>query len=103
MAPLSHDFMPSLIGGTAMKKRINKVALALWLLAGLVVIGEACSFAVLHQGIQMSEAAGGRFFLVAGGLWNTVRSAVLSAAMLVAFGMIVELLDQIRWNTDRQD
>jgi len=86
-----------------MKKLTNKVALALWALAGLVVIGEACSFAVIHEGIQMSEATGGRIYLVVGSVWNMVRSAVLSAALLVAFGMIVELLDRIRWNTDRRD
>ena len=86
-----------------MKKPINKVALALWALAVLVAIGEVCSFAVIQHGIQRSAAAGDTVYLVVGGIWNMVRSAVISSAALVALGMMVELLDQIRGNTARQD
>jgi hypothetical protein len=86
-----------------MKKPLNKVALALWALAALVIVGEACSLAVLDRGMHMSEAAGGSVYLVIGSIWNMVRSTVMSAAVLAAFGMIVELLDQIRWNTVHQD
>ena len=85
-----------------MKKPLNKVALALWVLAALAVIGEACSFVVLQQGIQMA-AARDTVYLVGGSVWNMARSAVMSAAALVALGMMVELLDQIRWNTARRD
>jgi len=85
------------------KKPINKVALALWALAVLVVIGEACSFAIIQHGIQRSAATGDTVYLVVGGIWNMVRSTVISAGALVALGMMVELLDQIRRNTVRQD
>ena len=84
-----------------MKKPLNRVALALWVLAVLVIVGEACSFVVLRHGVQMSEAAGDRIYLVAGATWNFVRSALMSAASLVALGTLVELLDQIRWNIRR--
>ena len=43
------------------------------------------------------------YYLVAGSVWNMARTAILSAANLIAIGTIIELVDQIRWDNLYKD
>lgn len=80
-----------------MKKPINKFAVALWVLAVLVLLAEAGQYGSIIE--AMKKFAGQESTqLVEGSLWRFLVSGVLSAAQLAAFGIVIELVDQIRWN-----
>lgn len=77
--------------GSSLKKPINRIAIGLWLLAALVLGSEVWVFANAYRW----GPTGTVNFL--GNFWQLIRSGVLSAGDLVAFGAMVELLDRIRW------
>jgi len=78
-----------------MKKPVNKVALALWIVAALFVLDEAwTTFDVIRATAKLGQ---GDVYLVSGGIARIVQSVVATAGMLTGTGMLVELVDQIRW------
>jgi hypothetical protein len=81
-----------------MKKPINKVAVALWILAALAVVGEVCSYLLLHKMMAETAQHGDTVYEIVGSTWNWAKSAIVLTAQLVALGVIIELIDQIRWN-----
>jgi hypothetical protein len=85
-----------------MKKPINKVAVFIWIIAAVNIIGQAIIEPSLNSRIssvvpayqhqnQTTELV---FFLTH--LAN-IRIGLVTAAILVGLGAIVELLDRIRW------
>ena len=85
-----------------MKKPINKVALVLWVIAVLVAAAEMGSLVLLRQSMAGLASQAGETYLVVNSLWAVLRGAVLSSSQLVALGVIIELVDQIRWNALQQ-
>jgi hypothetical protein len=85
-----------------MKKPVNKFAVALWVLAVLVLVCEVASFALMEQNLTPVWREASETFTVVGTLWNIMRGAVSTVAQLAAFGVIIELIDQIRWNALRR-
>jgi hypothetical protein len=81
-----------------MKKPLNKFALALWVLAVLVILGEFASFASMREGLHDLPKQGGENFFVAGAFWTMFRAGVLSGVQMATYGVLIELVDQIRWN-----
>jgi hypothetical protein len=82
-----------------MKKPLNKVALALWIIAALFVLGEAWSMVdMFRTAAEMHDA---QYYLVGGSISRLVQSTVVSAAMLTGMGVLIELVDQIRWTLIR--
>jgi hypothetical protein len=81
-----------------MKKPINKFAVALWVLAVIVLIGGAGSLESMREALRYSVEQGGTIFQVAGSSWTIIVGSLLPAAQLAAFGIIIELVDQIPWN-----
>jgi hypothetical protein len=81
-----------------MKKPVNKIAVALWVLAVIVLLGEAASLEELREGMRELAQKGDAIYAVAGSFWNVLRIGLLSAVQLATFGVIIELIDQIRWN-----
>lgn len=83
-----------------MKKSVNRVALALWILAVVVFASEVILEPYLHYlgrlAAPEADTASGRYFWMIS-LFASVRSGVVSAALLVAVGTLIELLDQVRW------
>jgi hypothetical protein len=75
-----------------MKKPTNRIAIGLWVLAVLVLGTEVWVFANTYRW----GPPGAVNFL--GSFWQLIRSGVVSAAALAAYGAIIELLDKIRWN-----
>ena len=80
-----------------MKKPINKVAVGLWDPAVILLIGGAGSLEALREGLRYSAEQGGTIFMVAGSSWKIIVGSLLPSAQLAAFGVIIELIDQIRW------
>ena len=75
-----------------MKKPTNRIAIGLWILAALVLGTEAWIFTKQYRSLPPD------FSNFLGNFWQLIRSGVVSAAGLVAYGAIIEILDSIRWN-----
>jgi hypothetical protein len=82
-----------------MKKPVNKVALALWAIVAMFVAGEAWSLFVMFR--TAAEMRGGQTYLVDGAISRLVEGGVVAAAMMTALGVLIELVDQIRWTIVR--
>jgi hypothetical protein len=87
--------------GIVVKKPVNKFAVTLWVLAVVVLIGELGQTISLLQ--SMSDA--GPAAQIAGnimgrGMWFALLGSLSTPAQLAGLGVIIEILDQIRWNTD---
>jgi len=82
-----------------MKKPLNKIALALWIIAALFVLAEAWSMVdMFRTAAEMREA---QYYLVGGSISRLVQSTAVPAAMLTGFGALIEPVDQIRWTLVR--
>ena len=75
-----------------MKKPINRFAVALWILAAL--------FAVTDIGIYLLTLPVGYVapLVLFGNVLGTAMRALLFASQPAALGIIIELIDQIRWS-----
>jgi hypothetical protein len=82
-----------------MKKPVNKVALALWILAVLFVAGELWSLDGMFQSAAKFQQD--QIYLIGGSVERVVQSIVATTAMLTALGALIELVDQIRWTIVR--
>jgi hypothetical protein len=82
-----------------MKKPLNKVALALWIIAALFVLGEAWSIFDMFR--TADQFRGGHTHLAEGSITRLVQSTIGMAAMLTALGVLIELVDQILWTIVR--
>jgi hypothetical protein len=78
-----------------MKKPLNRVAIALWVLAVLTLAGEAASLAYMRQIVQEATSQPGQTYYVVGHFWPMIRGSVLPAILLAVFGYLIELIDQI--------
>lgn len=76
-----------------MRKPTNNWAVALWVLAGIVAVGQLLEVATFTKPDHFAN--GGGYVWVA---WSYVRTISLAVGQLAAFGVIIELIDQIRWN-----
>jgi len=76
-----------------MGKSLNKIALIMWVIAILIIVGETISFIEVPRDIRDQSP-----FRFIGLFWPLLRPDIISSAALVTFGTIIELLDQIRWN-----
>jgi len=81
-----------------MKKPINKFALALWGIAVIVLIGGVGSLASMQAMLRTTMQPGDTIYEVAGSSWRIITGSLLPSVQLAAFGVIIELIDQIRWN-----
>jgi hypothetical protein len=81
-----------------MRKPINKFAVALWVLAVIVFGSFVYSYFSVMQTLEQFAQPGVRFYSLGGDLLSFVHSGLLPAMMLAAFGYLIELVDQIRWD-----
>lgn len=84
-----------------MKKPLNKVALALWIVAILFVAGQLWSLGDMFRSISQLRGTGDNIYMVGGSIQRIIQSIVGTAAMLTALGVLIELVDQIRWTIVR--
>ena len=79
-----------------MKKPLNKVALAIWVLAVAQLATQGWFFVGSY--FLNDPALPGSMFRFLAVTWTFVHSGFVAAGELVALGAIIELVDQIRWN-----
>jgi len=82
-----------------MKKPLNKVALALWIVVVLFVLGEIWTYVSMLRALTSFHEDD--IHVVGEGLVRTIQSVIATAAMLTALGARIELVDQIRWTIVR--
>jgi len=78
------------------RKRLDRFALTLWLLAAIVVTFDA-GFLFLLRNVRPYGVEHSTYYVVIH-LRPLLFEDVRAVAMLVGLGMIIEMLDQIRWN-----
>jgi hypothetical protein len=82
-----------------MKKPINKFAVALWVLAAVLFASDITQIVALFSTLSiMKDVAGpiqGQTFYV---VQRAIGASIAAPAQLAGLGVIVELIDQIRWN-----
>lgn len=78
-----------------MKKPLNLFAVVLWLLAVVVIVGDAAY--LLTPQPAFTPQPTDTYYVVS--YWFSARNSLVSAGVLAALGVLIELLDQIRWNT----
>jgi len=87
-----------------MEKPINRFAISLWVAAFLVLAAEipvALHIQHIAGEIRLSQgAAMGNLYGIAT-LWAAIRTAVLGAGQLAGIGVLIELVDRIRWDRAR--
>jgi hypothetical protein len=81
-----------------MRKTLNTFSLALWIVAAIYVVAEAWALYDItqlraHAGIAPSPPA----------IWDGFRAIVMDSVILVSFGVLIELVDRIRWHIERRD
>jgi hypothetical protein len=83
-----------------MKKPVNKVAFVLWIAAALFALEEAWTLYGTYETAARMRASD-QIYLSPDGIWAIIRSVFLSIAMLTGIGVLIELVDQIRWVVGR--
>jgi len=83
-----------------MKKPINKIAVAIWIVAGVLFLGDTYSFLRLRE--VMAHYTQPDASLLPSQLWSIVHSGLFTLAFLVGVGIIIELVDQIRWHAQNR-
>lgn len=83
-----------------MKKPLNKFALGLWILAGMYLIAEIWAYLYfLHLNTELAMLGRPRQFPA---FLDMPPTLVLSAAVLVSLGALIEIADKVRWLLERR-
>lgn len=86
------------LNGGAMKKPINKFAVALWVLAVALILGTAFNEYGVQQLYAHRAEQDVSLYEVVGSGWRLVTGGIAAAAQIAGLGVLIELVDQIRWN-----
>jgi hypothetical protein len=82
-----------------LKKPINKFAVVLWVLAAVLFASDVTQifalFSTLSTMKDMASPIQGQTFYV---FQRSIGASIAAPAQLAGLGIIVELIDQIRWN-----
>ena len=82
-----------------MKKPINKIAFLMWVAAAAVALVNIMQVYNAIQAYQFMQKAPGETLFVFRGFFAAISGTITPVVMLVGFGTLIELVDQIRWNT----
>lgn len=86
-----------------MKKPINKFAVALWVIAAAFAVYNLWS---LYTAVNMASALHTKFgdtiYLAGEGFTRVALSLILGCSQLVALGILIEMVDQIRWKLEQR-
>ncbi|HEX3675670.1 MAG TPA: hypothetical protein VHU87_15470, partial [Rhizomicrobium sp.] len=81
-----------------MKKPINKWAIFMWAAAALFLLQAISAFIITWQAVGLN----GRAWLIGNGLeyffQSVVRPAFFSAPGLIGIGVLIEMVDRMRWD-----
>jgi hypothetical protein len=89
-----------------MEKPLNRIALFIWIVAAFVAISQIIAepffhFRAYEVAPELRDPAA--YYAVTMWYFAEIRSGLISAALLVGAGALVELVDQIRWNALYRD
>jgi hypothetical protein len=85
-----------------MKKPINKFAVAMWVAAAVVAVLNAFQFRELQALTQQSAGFVGLSHLPMQFILRSISGVIMPTVLLIGLGALIEILDQIRWNTRPQ-
>jgi hypothetical protein len=92
--------------GATMKKPVNRVALFIWAVALFVAVTQLIAEPSIHyytyQAAPELREPIARYTVMAW-YFGEIRAGLISAALLIGSGTLVELIDQIRWNALHRD
>ena len=86
-----------------MKKSVNRFAVLLWALAAAVLVGGMTVMAIELPRTWGITREASEFGTAVEIILSSIKVTLVNAALLFAAGYVIELLDQIRWNTRRID
>jgi hypothetical protein len=84
-----------------MKRSVSWIAVAFWIVGAVFLIGDVpialsirdfASHATFDGGAHVAHA------VTLMNVWSETRSAFLYGGQLIGIGVLIELVDQIRWN-----
>jgi hypothetical protein len=83
-------------------KPINRFALILWIVAALFLLADIPMIIAIRkfaewQSLNSTTTVGD--YAVFARAWNETRDALLGAGQLAGIGVLIELIDKIRWNS----
>jgi hypothetical protein len=84
--------------GASVKKPINKFAMLLWLLAVFAFLFQLLSLHLWAEDAKTILHETGDAYVVVPTIFKVLTAELVAGAQLAAFGVIIELIDQIRWN-----
>ena len=75
------------------------MALTFWVVAAIFILGDVPLSLMIKDAarrVQESAAEVNSFTLIS--IWQESRAALLQGGQLIGIGVLIELVDQIRWN-----
>jgi hypothetical protein len=83
-------------------KPVNKFALIFWIVAAIFLLADVPMMLAIKElaretSVSQGPKIGNFVFLL--NFWNQTRAALLGAGQLAGIGIIIELIDKIRWNS----
>ena len=85
-----------------MKKPINKFAVVLWVAAVVVAVLNAFQLEEIQSITQQSAGIAGFNHLPMQFILRSLSGIIMPAVTLAGLGALIEIVDQIRWNTRPQ-
>jgi hypothetical protein len=79
-----------------MKKPLNKFSLALWIVVVAYIAGQLWWFYTAAE-LTREFASRDSIYYLPDSLWKIVQSVITTGGLLSSLGVLIELVDQIRW------
>jgi hypothetical protein len=83
----------------SMKKPMNRFAVAMWVAAAVVAVLNAFQFQELQTITQRSAGIVGFSHLPMEFILRSISGVIMPTVMLAGLGGLIEIVDQVRWNT----
>jgi hypothetical protein len=85
-----------------MKKPLNKVALAIWVMAVLLALLNFSEAWNAYQGMRDLRQQAGEGYIVWAGVIRAIANIITQFAFLGGLGMLIEIADRILWHIQKQ-
>jgi hypothetical protein len=85
-----------------MKKPLNKFALLLWIAAAVVAVINIVQICYALEALKLMAQQANEHFFVVRSFFNAISGTITPVVTLIGIGALIELADQIRWNTRPQ-
>ena len=83
-------------------KPVNKFALVFWVVAACFLFADIpMMLAIREFGREIANSQGAKMgsYITLSNIWYETRAALLGTGQLAGLGILIELVDQIRWNS----